>query len=168
MQQLEYRFEDKSDWGDGEWQSEPDKLQWIDEKTGLPCLIHRGPSGALCGYVGVSKGHPFYQLEYSHEAVDVSVHGGLTFSSFCGEKQEDGSGICHTVEEGEDDKVWWLGFDCAHSMDYSPAYAKYKNTLGFPDLQAGEIYRNLDYVKSECVKLASQLTPPNATNVIQG
>jgi hypothetical protein len=32
---------DKSYWGEGPWQHEPDKMQWTDDDTGLPCLIVR-------------------------------------------------------------------------------------------------------------------------------
>lgn len=64
MQRIEYRTQDKSDWPRGPWDNEPDKIQWQDEVTGLPCLIVRGPVGALCGYVGVPKSHPAYGLSY--------------------------------------------------------------------------------------------------------
>ena len=57
METIEYRTMDKSVWGPGPWQNEPDKRQWQDEATGLPCLIVRNSMGALCGYVGVSEGH---------------------------------------------------------------------------------------------------------------
>lgn len=64
METREYRTIDKSAWEVGEWQAEPDKRQWQDEKTKLPCLIVRGPSGALCGYVGVAPGHPLHGSAY--------------------------------------------------------------------------------------------------------
>lgn len=64
MQTIEYATTDKSEWPVGPWQSEPDKKQWLDKATDLPCLIVRGPVGALCGYVGVPKGHPAYGLHY--------------------------------------------------------------------------------------------------------
>ncbi len=48
---------DKSEWGPGPWQDEPDKAQWLDAGSRLPCLIVRGPVGALCGYVGLPPGH---------------------------------------------------------------------------------------------------------------
>lgn len=54
----------KSEWGEGPWQHEPDKMEWRDKETGLPCLIVRGPVGALCGYVGVPQTHPAYGLSY--------------------------------------------------------------------------------------------------------
>lgn len=60
METIEYRTVDKSKWGDGPWQDEPDKKQWRDPETGLPCLIVRGPGGALCGYVGVPANSPAF------------------------------------------------------------------------------------------------------------
>ena len=58
---------DKTSWGQGPWMSEPDKLQWQDEATGLPCLIVRGSSGSWCGYVGVHPYHPAAGLSYNGE-----------------------------------------------------------------------------------------------------
>jgi len=77
----EWSTADKSDWGNGPWQSEPDKRQWTDAATELPCLIVRGPSGALCGYVGVPDTHPLHGKSY-HDA-NLESHGGLTFSDPC-------------------------------------------------------------------------------------
>lgn len=143
---LEYANTDKSAWADGPWMREPDKRQWSDEATGLPCLIVRGPSGALCGYVGVSKGHPAHGKGY--DDVEADVHGGLTFADSCGHGDDPAQGICHIPGPGEPDDVWWLGFDCAHYGDLSPAYDR-------PG-RGGE-YRTLPYVASECASLASQL-----------
>jgi hypothetical protein len=61
---LEFDFVDKSDWGKGPWQNEPDKKQWRDRASSYLCLVIRSPAGSLCGYVGVSKGHPAYGLHY--------------------------------------------------------------------------------------------------------
>ena len=52
--------EEKLLWGDGAWVDEPDKAQWRDEATGLPCLLVRNQAGALCGYVGVYPQHPYW------------------------------------------------------------------------------------------------------------
>jgi hypothetical protein len=152
MQTLEYRFEDKSDWGAGPWQDEPDKRQWRDAETGLPCLIVRNMFGALCGYVGISKGHPAYEAEY--DDVDVDVHGGLTFAGKCCEGSE--HGICHKVDPGEDDDVWWLGFDAGHFRDLSPASEARDRARGFGPI-GNPIYRDISYVESECASLAKQL-----------
>jgi hypothetical protein len=62
---MEWTNRDKSEWARGPWDHEPDKMQWQDEATGLPCLIVRGPAGALCGYVGVGPTHPWFGIGYS-------------------------------------------------------------------------------------------------------
>lgn len=54
----------KGEWGDGAWLNEPDKAQWLDAATGYPCLVARGPSGALCGYVGIPPEHPAWGLSH--------------------------------------------------------------------------------------------------------
>jgi hypothetical protein len=149
METKEWTFVDKSGWGDGQWTAEPDKLQWTDEATGLPCLIHRGLSGALCGYVGVSESHPLFRRDY--DEADVRVHGGLTFSDMCAGQEGAGHGICHIPGPGEPDHVWWLGFDCAHSGDVCPAY-DHRRSWSYESS-----YRDLDYVKRECASLAGQL-----------
>ena len=42
----EYRTVDKSTWARGPWDTEPDKMQWRDEATGLDCLYeHDSPRG---------------------------------------------------------------------------------------------------------------------------
>ena len=161
METKEWKF----GWTDdtpGPWQAEPDKMQWEDPETKLPCLILRNKhSGHLCGYVGVSKGHPYFEKTYSGGWEDhtdpesrLDVHGGLTFSEFCADNQEEG--ICHVPGEGEDDHVWWFGFDCAHHMDRSFFLAKDlpKSTM---DIFATGVYRDLEYVRQECTSLAKQL-----------
>jgi hypothetical protein len=87
MQTLQYNTIDKSSWPRGEWDREPDKMQWQDKETGLPCLIVRNRMGALCGYVGVSEDHPDYQKGY--DDFRVEVHGGLTFANSCQEATKD-------------------------------------------------------------------------------
>jgi hypothetical protein len=166
-----YTTIDKSSWGDGEWQDEPDKIQWKDEDTGLPCLVKRtAHSGAWCGYVGVPPGHPYFEVGYSDVPYElVEPHGGLTYSDHCAEGPEESS-ICHVPDPGEPDNVWWLGFDCAHSHDYAPASEAQnreraeeeiaKGGTGYPWLPLyGErrTYRSLAYVRSEVRQLALQL-----------
>jgi|SRR5262245_2393082 len=150
MQHLEYTLVDKSEWPRGRWDGEPDKVQWQDEATGLPCLAVRNSMGAWCGYVGVAEGHPFFRDEHQLH-YDLSVHGGVTFSDFCVETEKE-YGICHIPDEGEPDRVWWFGFDCGHSMDQIPLFDLRYQSLGFD-----RVYRTLDYVKAECTGLAEQL-----------
>lgn len=150
MQTLEYHSQDKSQWPEGPWKHEPDKVQWRDGATGLPCLIVRGPVGALCGYVGVSRDHPFYGLNYDNEAIAVEIHGGLTFASKCQEKGGEEGAICHKVDPGEDDDVWWLGFDCAHARDFCPKHDR-------PDRYPRDSYKDIAFVTREVEALAKQL-----------
>ncbi len=157
METLEWRFEDvKSKMPDGEWQTEPDKKQWLDPKTNLPCLIVRGPVGALCGYVGIPNTHPYYGKDYNRLSLDV--HGGLTFADKC-QPHEDNKGICHIAPPEEDD-VWWLGFDCAHHMDVVPGLLREYSSM-MPKLFSGNTYRNFDYVTKQCEFLAEQLHSMN-------
>ena len=163
MKRIEYRTRDKTTWGEGPWQSEPDKMQWEDEATKMPCLIVRGSSGALCGYVGVGPGHQFFGKDYD-DLPSVEVHGGLTFAASCSHGDETAS-VCHRTEENEPDSVWWFGFDCAHSGDYMPESNAYlpehlKDRLGAPAGwgNAVIIYRDMAYVTREVESLAKQLS----------
>lgn len=155
METIEYRTVDKSAWGSGPWQDEPDKRQWRDPETGLPCLIVRNGAGALCGYVGVSEGHPAYLKDYND--VDVSVHGGLTFAGGCSHGDDPAKGICHKPGDGAPDAVHWLGFDTAHSGDFCPKFdtemrEMLQRLAGRPD-----VYRDMAYVTAEVASLAKQL-----------
>lgn len=143
---------DRAKWAPGPWDGEPDKVQWSDMTSGLPCLIVRNELGALCGYVGLPPSHPFYEVGYSNiPSSAASVHGGLTFSDHC----DPGCKICHITEPGDPDPVWWLGFDCAHAGDDVPGMAAYGFNMGrmFP----GESYKNMKYVREQCENLARQL-----------
>lgn len=152
----------------GPWDSEPDKAHWIDPDTGLDCLIVRNGGGAWCGYVGLPPGHRFHSVGYDECTVGetcgnewchdhspnaaVSVHGRLTFSASCHEDRRGESyGICHVPLPGRPADVWWLGFDCAHAGDESPAYRRYRGP------GRDETYRDLAYVKAETTSLARQL-----------
>lgn len=147
MKTIEYTTIDKSDWPRGPWDTEVDKKQWVDEATGLACMIRRAGHelGHWCGYVGVPRGHAAYGVEY--DDIGCEVHGGLTFSSRC-QHGDQATAICHLVEEGEDDDVWWLGFDCAHSGDLIPAM----RSIGLRD-----IYRPQAVVTAETERLAALL-----------
>lgn len=152
MESKEYRTIDKSKWGDGEWQNEPDKMQYADKATGLPCLIVRNHSGALCGYVGVSESHPYFGKGYSDIDGDIEAHGGLTFADRCHPSTDESRGICHTPGEGEPDHVWWFGFDCAHSGDMCPSFAEHG--IRRSDFES---YKTIPYVQRQIQILARQL-----------
>jgi hypothetical protein len=99
----------------------------------------------------------------------LRVHGGITFGNFCRPNADEARDICHVVNRGEDDHVWWLGFDCSHAGDFSPMldstlraipsiaeHRAQRSTLQ-QMLGAHEIYRDLRYVRREVSSLARQL-----------
>lgn len=173
---LQWRYLDKSAWGFGPWQDEPDKLQYVDGATGLPCLIVRNPFyGYLCGYIGVREGHELYGVHFSEcplrcgaaecghtPETKLQTHGTINFSEPC---DPDGEvvkvAICHDVQ-GED-RVWWFGYDCARTSerDYTPhpAWIHFarKQLGGRPLPPRPWVYRSLEYVIAVNEGLAPQL-----------
>lgn len=164
--------EDRTGWGPGPWDGEPDKVVWIDPETGLDCMARRGGGGSWCGYVGVKAAHPWHGKGYSTCLADpcdnefcyehspesiIDVHGGLTFSGACHDDGNPESDICHISPE----PVWWFGFDCAHAHDLRPREMVYRNMVGstWPEPPAGyeEIYKPLPYVVAETTRLAEQI-----------
>lgn len=180
MQTRRWTTKDKlAAWGPGPWENEPDKVQWTDKTTGLPCLAVRNHYGAWCGYVGVDESHPAYLMNY--DSVDVSVHGGLTFADMCQEEAPEGHGVCHIPGPGEPDQVWWLGFDCGHFRDYMPAFyleepgktIQAEMEAQYPELaHAGralhETYRTLHYVMGKVRDLAKQLAAQGQAGPMSG
>jgi hypothetical protein len=148
---------DKASWGPGPWQDEPDKEQWADEATGLPCLIKRSwGGGSFCGYVGVSEGHPWFGVGLIYLEDAVEVHDGLSYADFCEEGPE-GTTICHVPAPGELDRVWWLGFSCGGTWDVRPAMDARDRERGLPVIcDEDDTYKTVAYVKAECASLARQ------------
>lgn len=150
---------DKSTWGDGPWQSEPDRVDFV--HAGFACLALRHPEhGNWCGYVAVPREHPAYGVKPLKKDLDLDVHRGLNYGAKC-------SGlICHVPQPGMPDDVWWLGFDCGHSFDLCPGReARFRSTVAALALAAlrtmpphfAEVYRPLPYVRAEIEGLAEQL-----------
>lgn len=136
----------KSQWAKGPWQHEPDRLQWVDESTGLTCLILRGPVGALCGYVGVPDTHPAYEICYDgttkleheewHKEVrkymreNSSDFTKINFPPIPDKIPGIGEAVDNITVHGgltfsdfwadEIPNLWFFGFDCAHSGDLCP------------------------------------------------
>jgi hypothetical protein len=135
------------DWGP--WKLEPDRLEFIHEN--LKCLILRSPSGALCGYVSVPQGHPLYENE--KECFSLECHGGVTFCNY-GDKQKDFRPMTY-----QKNKLWWIGFDCAHAGDLCPVtealLMKYDTTLY--DSAYLQTYKDFDYVKDQIKNMVKQI-----------
>lgn len=139
---------DKSTWGPGPWQSEPDRVDFV--HAGFACFALRNDRlGHWCGYVGVPREHPAYGKGY--DDVNVDFHGGLTYSRACSGQ------ICHVPAPGMPDDVWWLGGDFAHLFDLSPGLRAMLRQCEAPDRDRGDVYRDLAYVRGEIERLAEQL-----------
>jgi hypothetical protein len=126
-------FMAKKHWPPGPWQDEPDAERWTDEETGLPCLILRNELGSLCGYVGLSEGHPWHGK--SCWDIETGIARDLTFSESCNHG------------------VWWVGFHCAYTFDLSPLFLM--PPVVFPErLREMQTYRTIGYVRAVCKQLA--------------
>lgn len=152
---------DKTDWPDGPWKLEPDKMLWIDEETGFECLIRRVREiSHLCGYVGVTKEHILYGvslLQFRRDKLLTSyfdVHGSITMAY---------PGKHFSEEPGPDDKlgrafidgltmptdIWWIGMDFVQNDDIIPIISDDPS-----DNNGERIYRDIGYVTKEVTKLA--------------
>jgi hypothetical protein len=147
---------DRTDWGPGAWNGEPDKIVWTDEATGFVCMARRSFSGSWCGYVGVQPDHLLHGVSTPELDVDLRVHGGVTYAGGC-EAGPIETAICHLTESGEPDSVWWIGFDCNHSGDYAPGVEMFRRRNGIRFGATELRYRTLNYVMSQCTALAQQL-----------
>jgi hypothetical protein len=96
-------------------------------------------------------------------------HGGITYS------YGSSGDICRDPLPGQADGVWWLGFDCDHGGDFSPALqatvrrvgcyerppynhrAAIKEALSTPGWSGVDIYKTVPYVRAEVEQLARQL-----------
>lgn len=123
-------------WGDGPWDEEDDI--YVFDHAGLPCRIARNHMGSLCGYVGVPSGHPAYRKPtYDDELEGVCPHGGITWTD-------------HEVAGETNSPFWWIGFDCNHFGDASPAMRRY-------GMFVDGHYRDAAYVRAEVERMADQL-----------
>lgn len=129
---------DRTNWPSGSWDNEPDLFEW--EIYGMPCFVKRNNFGSWCGYVGLSKDHPLYGISYDdvYAKVDIDVHGGLTYSDFW------------DLKKSESGEIYWVGFDCCHSNDFSPGIKIF-------GILNSDNYRTMEYTKDETENLAVQL-----------
>lgn len=147
QEMAQFRAELRAHDSKGPWLAEPDRHEW--RHKGVPCLIVRNTFFALCGYAAVPPGHPWHGMAF--EDVPVEVHGGASYSDACSPCGL----VCHAPLPGEQDNVWWLGFDCGHFRDYAPIMELRRNiALRAPGLLK---YRTFEYVKAECESLAEQI-----------
>ena len=80
---------------DSDFTQHGNRVEWIDETTGLTCEAKRQVMGHWCGYVKVPDG----KCDVDVDSIECFVHGGITFY---------------------DGKL--VGFDCAHMGDFTPLW----------------------------------------------
>lgn len=154
----------KLEWPDGPWKLEPDKVLWIDSKTGYECLIRRiRQISHLCGYVGITKEHPLFGTSLLQFRSDkkllnyFTVHGQITMSypgkSFETEPgPDDKLGRAFIEGRPSPDKIWWIGMDFLQNTDIIPSISDDPG-----DNNGQRIYRDIGYVSKEVTKLATLL-----------
>jgi len=129
------------------WENEPDHAEWVQEPSGYKCRISRMEgSGALCGYVGIPKGHKYWGVIYDEgdeelDAIADDVHGGFTYT-----------------EEG-DDGYWYFGFDTTHINDFAPKLVELLIDLGRKDLPFTDCmnYKTWEFVEDQIHWLGKRL-----------
>lgn len=129
------------------WEDEPDHAEWVQEPSGYKCRIKRNTiTGALCGYVGIPKGHKFWGVGYeghNEEVDDISdnVHGGLTYSGM------------------DKDGWWYFGFDTNHADDFAPKIVELLIDRGRKDFAFFKCmnYKTWEFVENEIHWLGKRL-----------
>ncbi len=159
-----YSSDEKLKWfGYGEWIEELDSL--VFEYNLYKCLVHRIVKkepcsaeehyfgGHLCGYVEIPFAHPLFGIDLNK--IDIECHGGLNYSECHGEHQ-------------------LIGFDCAHSCDYTPSMEKFRKESWINEIFPipeeykefaifNPVYRNIDFVINECMQIVDQLIAKEKT-----
>lgn len=135
---------------------------WIAD-AGYRAVAARIRNSHLCGYVGIPKEHPLYEMPYSkrlaksfwQEIVDRPFRGSsidMLLASHDYKNGELGPTLSYYIDVHggvtysggndtypiEDSGLWWFGFDCGHFGDS-------------PEVQ------DLNYVVKECESMAKQL-----------
>ena len=129
------------------WENEPDYAEWVQEPSGYKCRISRMEgSGALCGYVGIPKGHKYWGVIYDEgdaelDAIADDVHGGFTYT-----------------EEGKDG-FWYFGFDTTHINDFAPKLVELLIEFGRKDLPFTDCmnYKTWEFVEDQIYWLGKRL-----------
>lgn len=150
---------DKSDWGDGAWQGEPDLVMWrAKTPPHYRCQVSRNYFGSLNGYVAIPPGHPAHGVDFQR-VEHLPSHRGLSFSGWATEQH------------------WVLGFHCGGTFDVQPAMnARLRKTGPVPAFMTGEEdgmgeafrmhYRDLPYVRAVVETLAAALAKIAADGVL--
>ena len=160
---------DRSKWPVGPWDQEPED-SWTGEAEGLRlAAIRAGKSGHWCGYVRVEPGSPLHGKEQSWELdcppkwlnrevnvqEDIGWMGALRAAFTEPGKVSLGlllfchGGLTYAAKGPPGDDGWWFGFDCALAGDAWPRR--------LVELDDPGVYRTLEYVQDQTIRLAKQI-----------
>lgn len=125
---------------------------------GYEWMVAYTSMGYRNGYIKLDKHHPWFALDYDHEALrGVDVHGGLTYAS------KGPPGVVQRFSY-----QWWLGFDCAHAGDApdpeleEPSLTAVRETVAkqmgglYDRLHLFDTIRDTEFVQRECISLIKQ------------
>ena len=130
------------------------KVEKVEEYKGYKYVVIGTSMGHRCGYVGISTDNELYGVDYCN--LQLNVHGSLTYS----ENSESNYPI--KTEE----KLWWIGFDCAHYMDGKDFdlikelndINTYNQLVRIGILSSADnVVRSFAYVEKECMNLIDQI-----------
>lgn len=143
----------------------------------LCCVVRMSHNGCLCGYVGVSETNELFGKNYDYKIKanldEIQFNGnylGLLSSALDPDRKEDEAplymaiqvhcGLTYSephliyIDENVSGKLWWFGFDTAHSGDMRVFVDA--NRDNFDDT-----YRDFEFVENETKQLAEQLAKFN-------
>lgn len=126
---------------EGPWLYECDRYS---ENYGpLVILLRRNPKLLTwCAYVGITEDfNGMYNVKEDMLRDMLDVHGGVTYAGKC-------NGVLS--EAPEENNLFWIGFDTAHSNDYIPG-------LDIDIQHSSATYKDYEYVLDEARYLADQV-----------
>lgn len=159
--------------------------QW--HSKGFECVVLALDMGHRCGYVGIPKDHPLHGVGYGdpsevlgemwEKAKDGPIGKRGIIPIFCATSADDTAprpdvvfdvhgGITYSGGSDEypapNDGLWWFGFDAGHCGDAKDESIMSQEMLDIErrfmsSMAVHGTVRDLQYMKDECERLASQL-----------
>lgn len=133
-------------WRSGPWDTEPDRIYFVDENTGYDCFIARNSEiGNLCGYVGIPKSHAYFGKDADAVGMPIVIHGGVSYADSSADDE------VREIPVSPSEEVWWVGFGCNELRDAVPRYSSISPPTIMPT------YKNINFVIRQIWALAVQL-----------
>lgn len=119
--------------------SEGQDLHVVYIDRGFRCRISTvAHEGYLCGYAGVTKEHPFADVDGS--LLPISVHGGVTWA------------------EWNTEGIFEIGFDCGHSTDHIIRLPTQFDRCGLVEASRRNVVpKDHEFVKNEIKLMVDQI-----------